>query len=308
MECKNEHFRHILLFYFHKRKNAPQAAKKLRIVYGEEALKDRQCLNFFDKFRSRHFSLKGERRSGRPNEVDDDQIIAIIESDHHVTVREIKEILQISKSTIDRHIQRFGLVKKLDISIPHGLKKIHLTKRINACDLHLKRGEFDSSLKRIITGDEKGIVYNNVVRERSWIKRDEPPQTTSKAELHQKKIVLSVWWDWKGVVFFELLPRNQTINLDVDCRQLNKLNAVVKEKRPELVNRKGVIFHHDNATPHTRQKLLRFGWEVVLLPPYSPDLAPSDYYFFRFLQNSLNGKNFNDDEGVKSHLVPFFCR
>ena len=53
--------------------------------------------------------------------------------------------------------------------------------------------------KRIITGDEKWIVYNNVVRKRSWSKRDEPPQTTSKAELHQEKIMLSggigkVWY------------------------------------------------------------------------------------------------------------------
>ena len=40
MECKNEHFRHILLLYFRTGKNAAQAAKKLRDVYGEEALKD----------------------------------------------------------------------------------------------------------------------------------------------------------------------------------------------------------------------------------------------------------------------------
>ena len=56
------------------------------------------------------------------------------------------------------------------------------------------------------------------------------------------------------------------INLHVYCRQLNKLNAAVKEKRPELVNRKGVIFHDDNSTPHTslatRQKLLRLGWAI----------------------------------------------
>ena len=67
--------------------------------------------------------------------------------------------------------------------------------------------------------------------------------------MNEKKIMLSVWWDWKDVVFFELLPRNQTINSDINCYQLNKLNAAVKEKQPELVNRKGVIFH--NATPHT---------------------------------------------------------
>ena len=62
---------------------------------------------------------------------------------------------------------------------------------------------------------------------------------------------------------------------------MNKLNAAVKEKRPKLVICKGVMFHHDNATPHTslatRQKLLTLGWEVILHTPYSPDLAPSDY-------------------------------
>ena len=52
-------------------------------------------------------------------------------------------MLKILKSTIDRHIKRFRLVKKLDIWIPHKLKKNYLTKRINACDLHLKRNEFD---------------------------------------------------------------------------------------------------------------------------------------------------------------------
>ena len=139
MECKNEHFRHISLFYFRKGKNAGQAAKMLRDVYGEEALEDRQCRNWFDKFRSGDFSLKDEQHSGRPNEVDDDQIKAIIESDRHVTVREIEEMLKIPKSTIDRHIQRLGLVNKLDIWIPHELKEI------------------------IITGDEKWIVYNNFV-------------------------------------------------------------------------------------------------------------------------------------------------
>ena len=44
---------------------------------------------------------------------------AIIELNRHVTVREIEELLKIPKSVIDHHIQRLGLVKKLDIRIPH---------------------------------------------------------------------------------------------------------------------------------------------------------------------------------------------
>ena len=60
MGCTKKHFHHILLLYFRKGKNAAQAAKKLRDVYGEEALKDIQCRNWFDKFRSGNFSLKDE--------------------------------------------------------------------------------------------------------------------------------------------------------------------------------------------------------------------------------------------------------
>ena len=45
----------------------------------------------------------------------------------------------------------------------------------------------------------------------------------------------------------------------------------------------------------------------MLDPPYSPDLAPSDYYLFRFLQNSFNGKSLNGAEAVKSYLVQFFA-
>ena len=101
-----------MIFSFHNGKNAAQAAKSLRDVYGEETLTDRQCRNWFKKFRSGDFSLKDEERSGQPNEVYHDQIKAIIESDRHVTEREIEEMLNIPKSTINRHIQRLGLVKK----------------------------------------------------------------------------------------------------------------------------------------------------------------------------------------------------
>ena len=71
--------------------------------------------------------------------------------------------------------------------------------------------------------------------------------TTPKTDIHQKKVMLSVWWDFKGIFYFELLPRNQTINSNVYCRQLMKLGKEIKEKRPELITRKGVIFHQDHG-------------------------------------------------------------
>ncbi|XP_076381130.1 histone-lysine N-methyltransferase SETMAR-like [Megalopta genalis] len=291
-------------------KKAAEAHKGLCEIYGADCLSERTCQNWFKKFRSEDFSLKDDQRSGRPSEVEDDKIKAIIESNRHITVREIAERLNVSHTAIEYHIKSLGLVKKLDVWIPHELKEIHLTQRISICDTHLKRNAIDPFLKRIITGDERWIVYNNINKKRSYSMLDEPAQTIPKVELHQKMIMLSIWWDYKGVVYFEVLPSNQTINSDVYCQQLMKLEEAIKVKRPKLANHKGIVFHHDNARPHTslatRTKLLELGWEVMSHPPYSPDLAPTDYHLFLSLQNFLHGKNFSNDDSLKSQLIKFF--
>ena len=122
--------------------------------------------------------------------------------------------------------------------------------------------------------------------------------------------MLCTWWDWKGVLYYELLPENQMINSNKYCSQLDQLYS--NRKHLELVSRKHIIFYQDNTRPHvslmTRQKLLQLGWEVLIHPPYSPDIALSDFPFFWSLQNSLNGKNFNSLEDCKRHLEQFFAQ
>ena len=66
MEIPEGHFRHILHFYFRKGKNAPQAHRKLCGVYGDECLSERQCQNWFARFRSRNSDVKDELRPDRP--------------------------------------------------------------------------------------------------------------------------------------------------------------------------------------------------------------------------------------------------
>ncbi|GFV17566.1 histone-lysine N-methyltransferase SETMAR [Trichonephila clavipes] len=69
---------------------------------------------------------------------------------------------------------------------------------------------------------------------------------------------------------------------------------------------KGVLLLYDNVNPltsrTTRELIESFGWEVLDHPPYSPDLAPSDFHLFRFLnfRYSLSGKRFSDIEEVKA--------
>ncbi|GBP63096.1 Mariner Mos1 transposase [Eumeta japonica] len=64
--------------------------------------------------------------------------------------------------------------------------------------------------------------------------------------------MLCVWWDWKGIIHYELLPPAKTTNSYLYWQQPMQLKQDVKKKRLELMNRKSIVVHHDiNAKPHT---------------------------------------------------------
>ena len=110
-------------------------------AYGEKSLRERQCQNWFARFRSRDFDLKDAPRSGRPTEVDKDKIKAIIKNNRRSATQEIAEKLNISHACVERHLKHLGYVNKLDIWVPHKLNEIQLTKQISICDSLLKRNE-----------------------------------------------------------------------------------------------------------------------------------------------------------------------
>ena len=60
--------------------------------------------------------------------------------------------------------------------------------------------------------------------------------------------MLCVWWDWEGIIHYELLERNQTVNAELYVQQMERLEMAVQEKRP---NRQlNVLLMHDNARTH----------------------------------------------------------
>ena len=83
-----------------------------------------------------------------------------------------------------------------------------------------------------------------------------------------------------------------------------------KKMNPELINRRSVVFDHDNERPHislkTQQKLRELEWDILTHPPYSPDLTPSDYHLFRSLEHYLLGEKFESEEHIKTSLLQFF--
>ncbi|GFW01258.1 histone-lysine N-methyltransferase SETMAR [Trichonephila clavipes] len=95
------------------------------------------------------------------------------------------------------------------------------------------------------------------------------------------------------------------------CQQLDRLKLAINQKWLELVNRRCTVFHQDNVRPHTSvvtlQKLWKLDWEVLMHPPYSPGLTPSDYHLFLALQNFLSDKKLGSREDCENLLPEFFA-
>ena len=144
------------------------------------------------------------------------------------------------------------------------------------------------------------------------MKPGQPAKSTAKPNIHSAKVMLCIWWDQKCVLYCELLKPGETFNGERYRTQLNRLKRPIAEKRLEYVTRhEAIIFHHDNARPHVaipvKKYLENSGCEVLPYPPYSPDLAPSDYHLFRSMQNALTGIQLTSEQGIKNWLDSFLA-
>jgi [histone H3]-lysine36 N-dimethyltransferase SETMAR len=276
-----EHIRHLMLFYYKMGCNATQTSKKICGVYGK-ILKVNKCQRWFRRFSSGNFSLVDDPRSGRPNEFDTELLKSLVDSDPKLSLTEITSRLGATWSTVQRHMHAIGKSYREGVWIPHQLSNTNRDQRRSCCTSLITRHINEQFLHRIITCDEEWILYDNVKKTKQWLSTNQPAVHTPKPCLTLKKVLLCVWWDCGGIIHFELLKPGETITAQVYCSQLDRVNAKILEKRTSLINQKGVILHHDNARPHaakvTQEKIRDLNWELLPHPPYSPDIAPSDYY------------------------------
>jgi len=109
---------------------------------------------------------------------------------------------------------------------------------------------------------------------------------------------VSIVWNQDGIHLIDYLLKGQTINAESCSSLLVQLKDILKEKRRGKVTN-GVLFLHGNAPAHrafaTQKKLVYLGFQCLDHPPYSPDLAPSDYHLFPGLKKQLKGRHFSSD-------------
>ena len=279
----------------------------LEIVYRGASLSYTTVKEWAKRFREGRESLEDEERIGRPRTAvtssNTSEIRWRVEEDPHITVEELAMGVGISTGAVHSI-----LVDELKVSkicsrwIPHSLTKDQKARRVTCARKMLSEYK-DSDPRRlaeIVTGDETWIRYDEPLskeRNKVWVVKGEAPPLNPRPDFRDQKVLYSIFFDAHGPVAQIIVPKGKTITGDFYVN--NCLSEVEKhywERRPKSGLR-GMRLLHDNARPH-KAKLVKSELDrmrVVELdhPPYSPDLAPCDFWLFAKLKKDLAGRHFD---------------
>jgi len=124
---------------------------------------------------------------------------------------------------------------------------------------------------------------------------------TTKSECES---LFTVFFDCRGVVHHEFLPQGRTVNKEYYLQVMRNLREAIRQKRPDLWKNKNWLLHHDNAPAHTsllvREFLAKNNTLMMPQPPYSPDLAPCDFFLFPKLKRPMKGRRYATIEEIKT--------
>ncbi|GBM93624.1 Histone-lysine N-methyltransferase SETMAR [Araneus ventricosus] len=152
-----------------------------------------------------NFDIEDEPRSGRPIAVDCEQLKQIIDQDRNDSTLTITLELDVCQKTIVNALKRINLTFQFNRWVPHELTVEDKRKRKAACLALLRDRRKEKILDRIVICDEKWMHYNNTSSKGGWSAPGESAGSVARRALTNKKLLLCIWWDCRGIICKENL-------------------------------------------------------------------------------------------------------
>ena len=104
-----------------------------------------------------------------------------------------------------------------------------------------------------------------------WLDREEAPKYFPKPNLHQKNVIVAVWWSAASLIQYSFPNPSEIITSEKYAQQIDEMHWKLQRLQLALVNRRGPILLHDNAWLHVPQPvpqdLNKLGCVVLPHPP-----------------------------------------
>ena len=309
-DCREQ--REAVKFCFRLGNSAAETIAKLKTAYGDAALSKTRVYEWFSHFKNGEMSIEDRPRSGRPatwrSDENVDKTNALIREDRRRTIDQLCEMSGISWSSIQRilseDLQMGRVAAKFVPRLLTGEQREPSTSGMFWVPKSAQRGPWFS-----FQGDYWWWIVVLWIQPRN--KAAIKPVEVTWLSSSQKSPPSEVKHRDNAHLFLRLQrccargvrSPGQTVNQKLYLEVLKRLRGSIWKKRANLWRAGDWFFHHDNAPAHTALSVMQFltknGMTPFAHPPYSPDLAPCDFFLFPRLKRDMKGKRFATVEEVK---------
>ncbi|UYV68052.1 hypothetical protein LAZ67_5002912 [Cordylochernes scorpioides] len=284
---KKNYQRTCIIFCVKNEIKCADAFRMLTVAYGEDTLDRSNVYRWYKMFSEGREDVNDEECAGRPSTSTTDgkinEVEKMILANRRITVKEVAEDLNISIGSCHSiFINDLGMRRVAAKFVPKLLNCDQKQHRMNIANEMLDSVRDDPNLlQRVITGDEAWVYGYDVetkAQSSQWKLPHEPRPKKARQVRSNVKVLLTVFFDCRGVVHHEFLPQGRTVNKEYYLQVMRNFREAIRQKRPDLWKNKNWLLHHDNAPAYTsllvRDFLAKNNTLMMPQPPYFPDLAP----------------------------------
>jgi histone-lysine N-methyltransferase SETMAR len=298
----------IIKFLWHKGAERSEIHQDLIREYGDNAYSLSTVNTWIRELIRGREDLTNQPAPGRPLNVNlAASIAAERESDPHLSARKIAKKLEVAPSTVCRYLKNVLQLKCRHMRwIPHRLSEPQKAKRAELAVPMLRAlaQHDDPSFSALFTGDESWMFYDYHPRT-MWVASWEEPDEFERTTHHQKKTMITIFFNVNGQYVLDILPKGAKMNSEYFAEHVIA-NLGWACRADDALQGQLITVHFDNAPIHNTKRvadeLEAWGMERLEHPPYSPDLAPCDFFLFGYLKELLADKHFSTEEELTNAI------
>ncbi|EFN79452.1 Histone-lysine N-methyltransferase SETMAR, partial [Harpegnathos saltator] len=125
----SRHLREVLIFCFNMKKSAAEAHRMLSNTYGEAAVSERTCREWFQRFKNGDFHVEVRHSGGREKVFEDAELEALLNENSCQSQEELARSLGVTQQAISKRLKDMGMIQKQGNWVPYELKPRDVERR-----------------------------------------------------------------------------------------------------------------------------------------------------------------------------------